>query len=93
MVRMLRDPDLSVRGWDHEALWLLMRQGIANREPDYFTIHWTKGHATEQDIAEGRSTVEDAAGNDEADKLASAAASLGRCPEHERLIFRRWRAT
>ena len=57
----------------HQDLWVRMRGPINRLGPGGSAIRWTKGHATQQHIDEGFSTLADQAGNDRADSLATEA--------------------
>ena len=68
-------------GWpgEHADLWNLLAHELGSRET-IATVTWVKGHATDLDVARGRTTVEDKKGNDGADELAVAGASKHRVP-------------
>ena len=68
-------------GWrgEHADLWDLLAKELCDRAGDV-TVSWVKGHATEKDIKRGRTTYEDKAGNDGADKLAVAGAATHQVP-------------
>ena len=68
-------------GWrgDHADLWNLLANELSCRSCDV-NISWVKGHATCRDVQMGRTTSEDKAGNDSADKLARAGAAAHHVP-------------
>ena len=59
-------------GWqgDHADLWNMLVCELSSRACDV-SVSWVKGHATSIDVDRGRTTSEDKAGNDCADKLLS----------------------
>ena len=73
--------DWALGGWwgDHADMWCELGAHLMSRHTE---IMFTKvlGHAKERDIHMGRSTVEDKAGNDGADGLATAAAAHHAAP-------------
>ena len=72
---------LPVVGWqgDHADLWNLLGNELASRS-SAVQVSWVMGHAKQVDIARGRCTKEDKAGNDGADALAVAGARLHAIP-------------
>ncbi len=53
---------------------MLVKGMLQAHPPEHFRVYWTKGHATTEDIEEGRATPEDAYGNAQADQLATEGA-------------------
>ena len=70
-------------GWpgEHADLWKLLSMELLSRDTPV-TVTWVMGHACIIDIARGRTTAEDKAGNDGADKLAVAGAYSHRVPSN-----------
>jgi len=70
-------PQWIASGWpgEHSDLWNLLGQELACRAC-LVSVSWVKGHAKEVDVKLGRTTREDKAGNDGADKLAVSGAAL-----------------
>ena len=68
-------------GWqgEHADLWDVLAKELCVRACDV-SVSWVKGHATENDVKYGRTTCEDKAGNDGADKLAVAGAAIHHVP-------------
>jgi len=69
------------RGWtgEHADLWNLLAVEQRSRV-SLVSVSWVKAHATQIDVDRGRVTYEDKIGNDGADKLAVAGASLHQVP-------------
>ena len=67
---------------------------VARKGPDAIRVIWTKGHATEKDVREGKTSEAHKKGNDIADLVAEAAHELQ--PTHKALALRhasaRWTA-
>ena len=63
--------DMSLVG-SHQELWRRVYEEAKRLGLGRVAVRWTKGHATREDIEAGRSTEEDAKGNDAADALATA---------------------
>jgi hypothetical protein len=66
------------------ALWSRLATAQAAQLASGATGHataWIKGHSTPEDVALGIISAEDRYGNQAADRLASAAASVHSCPE------------
>lgn len=53
-------------------LWHSLKALVAARGPQFAITTWAKGHATDDDIAEGISIVNDRYGNTQSDQLATA---------------------
>ena len=68
-------------GWshDHADLWNMLACQLRSRSTSV-CVSWVKGHATRIDVQRGRTTKEDKKGNDCADALAVAGASLHQIP-------------
>ena len=79
-LKLKADLATDVRSWSHSALWTLIRDRLGTLPLNTVDMYWTKGHATQEDIDAGHSTLEDKAGNDEADHLATAAAAAHGIP-------------
>ncbi len=63
------------RPWNMQPdgdLWYQFWQAILARGPTSIKITKVKGHSTDKDIAEGKTTEVDRKGNDEADKAATS---------------------
>jgi len=64
-------PWAAIRDGD---LWRMWERNMRARGVDTVTVRWTKGHATEQDVASGVCSSEDRMGNAAADSLADCGA-------------------
>jgi hypothetical protein len=83
-LQFLLDPggfDIDVGTWDHPAIWRSIQSILRSLPAELaLTVEWTKGHATEEDIQLNRSTAARRRGNEEADRLATAAAKSQEVP-------------
>ena len=75
-------------------VWEAAAHLIARKGPDSIRVIWTKGHATDDDIREGKSCEEHRKGNEVADLLAGAAHELQPSDKAMagRLAITRWTA-
>ncbi len=56
-------------GTAHYDLWRRVESEVERLGKHRVKVRWTKGHATEEDIRQGKSSEQDARRNEEADKL------------------------
>ena len=64
---------------DHIDLWNLLAHELRSRV-SLVRVSWVKGHAKHIDVVRGRTTREDMDGNNGADELAVAGASMQQFP-------------
>ena len=66
-------------GRDHDDLWKALESELDSRE-SCVRVSWVKAHANKRDIEQGRTTLLDMKGNNGADELAVAGASVHQFP-------------
>ena len=72
---LIKDPDIDVSNWAHPDIWMCIQTVLHEVGTDWVGLKWIKGHALNDEcLASGVATLEDAFGNDQADKLAAKGA-------------------
>jgi len=80
---LIKDPDIDVSNWAHPDIWMCIQTVLHEVGTDWIRIKWIKGHALNDEcLASGVATLEDAFGNDQADRLAAKGSRLLKIDKH-----------